>query len=214
MSLAFFFRTAPYDYLIPGSGLYESFDLVALEKAEPVPEADYKDFFKDNISRFCRSIDRVYCSTRKRGIATAELITNNPVATEDLNEIFFSMNDFISKQKFYSLSESKRLIVARRRFVKALVSNKLRESFGSVLTRASNVIQLIKAVDGNTVFFSHGFFMKVVESLVRNQLIIKKPKRLLKYFDGSSETFQFGEGFVLAKRKSILSFISYIRKKD
>jgi len=205
-------RTSPYIYLIPKKDLYTSFDLVALEAVEPKIKIEAERFLKDKVKLGFKP-DLVYCSTRKRSRQTAELVVEVPRETRDLNEIRFSMKDFITRDEFYSFKEAERLDQARRRFVRALINDRLKESFRAVISRAEKIIELIKKMKVNGVFFSHGFFMKVVEGLIKDPLIKQKPRRLLKYFDGPRETFYFNEGFRLQKSDSKLVFESYIRNK-
>lgn len=210
----FIIRTAPYNYQIKGMNLYQSFDVVAKREKDVVIKSKADDFLGKNVPEEIRNIDSVYCSPRKRSIQTANLISTNRTVLNELMEIKFKMENFISEREFFVNKGKPNVKKARKAFVKALIKNELEESYIKVFKRVEALLQVISQDDANKILvFSHGFFMKVVESYIKDKRIKSNPKRLLKYFNGDLETFKFCEGFVLEFTGKGYKFHSYIRNK-
>lgn len=208
----FIIRTAPYDYQIDGKNLYQSFNAVAKREIEVSIKPAARDLLGTDLFF---DIDSVYCSPRKRSIQTAKLITSHPKVFEELMEIGFKMEDFISEQNFYDKQGNPNVLVARKAFVKALIGSELKESYEEILRRIEFLLKLILEDKSDKVLiFSHGFFMKIIEAYIKDRSIQDNPKNLLKYFDGSSETFKFCEGFILELNDGKFEFNTYIRKTE
>ena len=83
-----------------------------------------------------------------------------------------------------------------------------------VILRIEKILMLSKSGEENILFISHGFFLKVIEAYIRDKSIKENPINLLKYFDGSHETFKFCEGFVVIYEREEFVFRTYIRNKS
>lgn len=213
MKKIFVIRSAPYDYLIKGKTLYESFDLVAQGKFSPKINNEigrkllgliFKQENKNDIF--------VICSRRKRSIETAQIITKKIRATNLLIEVDYKMGEFISETSFYGTHDKPDVDKARRSFVNALIHDKLQEKYNSVMSRIEKIVKVVSSADEKyIVLISHGFFMKIIEAYIRDPKIKNNPKKLLKYFSGRHETFHFCEGFVVGEQKGDFKFKKYIR---
>ncbi|MDO8503938.1 MAG: histidine phosphatase family protein [bacterium] len=208
----FIIRTTPYDYLIPGMNLYQSFNAVAKRKVEISVKPEAKEYFRKNLPIEILNTNSVYCSPRKRSIQTANFILSDPRVLEELIEVKFEMEDFITEKGFYDKQGNANVQKARKAFVKALVNNKLGESYKEVIQRIESLLKMISQDRSNKILvFSHGFFMKIIEAYVKDSSVKNRSKNLLKYFDGSSETFKFCGGFILEFENGEFEFNSYIK---
>ncbi len=208
-------RTAPYDYHLKGMSLYQSFNAVAKREIEVSIKRSAGSYFKNNLPKSIYKSDRVYCSPRKRSVQTAQFITDSPQILDELIEVKFKMEDFISEVKFYDEKGTPNVQKARKSFVKALVNSNLEESYESVMIRIESLLTEISQNKAKKIsVFSHGFFMKIIEAYIKDKNIKNNPQKLLKYFDGSAETFKFCEGFVLDFENGEFKFNSYIRNKE
>lgn len=213
MTKIFVLRSAPYDYLIKGKTLYESFDLVAQGKFSPKVNNEVgKQLLAPTFKQRSPNDIFVICSRRKRSIETAQIITKKIRATNLLVEVDYKMGDFISQTSFYGTRSKPNVDKARRSFVNALVQDRLQEKYNSVLNRIEKIFEVISSTDKKyIVLISHGFFMKIIEAYIKDPEIKYNPKKLLKYFSGRTETFHFCEGFVLVEEKGVFKFKKYIR---
>lgn len=210
----FIIRTAPYDYQLKGMNLYQSFNAVAKREVEVSikPTAAY---FKSNLSLETLESDSIYCSPRKRSILTAHFVTKKPKVMNELIEVRFKMEDFIPEKDFYDKQGNPKVKKARKYFVNALINSNLEESYKEVMQRIESLLKTISQDKSEkVVIFSHGFFMKIIEAYIKDRSIDNYPKNLLKYFDGSSETFKFCEGFILELSDGEFKFNAYIRKTE
>lgn len=187
-------RSAPYDYLIPGLNLYHSFDLVG----QGVYEVELD---QDQVQQFAKQLPAKYkaevvlSSPRLRSIQTGRMLADMVIIDENLREVGYTMPEIISEADFYDKTGKPNVDRARREFVQALIADELTESFGSVLERVENVLDRVyKMKEQKITLVSHGFFMKIFESYIMDPSIKDEPQRLLQYFDGSKETFRFGDG--------------------
>jgi len=208
MKIIYFLRTAQYPYQIKGEDLYDSFDAVATRKLDLGIQKTKDQLF----AKTFEDIEQIYCSPTKRSIQTAFLI-GNPQVREELREVFYSMKNFISKNKFFEDGEPN-VTKARKAFVSALIANELRESYTSVIRRIEQFLKQLQTTQGNSLVFSHGFFLKILEAYIRDTSIKSQPKKLLKYFSGETETFHFLEGFTVKEHNGKYIFESYIRKEQ
>ena len=95
MKIVYFLRSAPYDYLIEGFDLYDSFDLVARKKADPDINPTTIRIRIPNVS--------VFCAPDKRCFSTAKLICNEPKRLGLLSEIGYSMAEIMPKSEFFGI---------------------------------------------------------------------------------------------------------------
>lgn len=213
MKKIYILRSAPYDYLVKGKTLYESFDLVAQGKFSPKVNKEVgKQLLVPTFKQKNPNDIFVICSRQKRSIETAQFIANKIQTTNLLIEVGYKMDDFISKKSFYSKNGKPDVDKARRNFVSALIRNKLQEKYNSVINRIEKIFEIIRNTDEKyVVLISHGFFMKIIEAYIKDAEIKNSPKKLLKYFSGRHETFHFCEGFVLGEEGGTFKFKKYIR---
>lgn len=181
-------KTAPYSYKLPGRTLYNSFDAVARNIVDPGITGTYEKEYEGKGAA-------VFCSPRRRATQSAQLISHDFTQLPELREIEYKMSNFISRKEFYRYG-SPNVTLARKRFFRALVSGNLDESFASVIARIQRVIDMVsQSSPDKVIVISHGFFIKVFEAYIHDRSIKRNPQRLLNYFDGSHESFGFGEGF-------------------
>lgn len=194
MKTIFFLRSAKYDYTIPGLDLYDSFNAVI--KKEVIPEIiESKDDYLSRLSKRIRSIPTVFSSPDQRCQKTAAFITKKYRELHFLAEIEYVMEDFITKEAFFSGGKPQ-VDLARKLFVQALIQNQLRESYTSVLSRIQELqLFLVMSRRSEVVCISHGFLLKVIEAYFRDPRIVVDPRLLLQYFDGTEQTYAFGKGF-------------------
>lgn len=211
MKKIFIIRTAPYEYALMGRTLYQSFNDVAKHLVETHINKNFAHLFKTYTFLKQTNNISVYCSPRKRSIQTAKIACIHPIIMKELSEVKFCMENFIDEENFYSKQDKPLISKARRLFINALINNKLDESFQDVIHRIESVIQTIILEKNSTiVLFSHGFYMKIFESYIRDPYIKQNPRRVLNYFDGSVETFKFCEGFSLEASDKRILFHSYL----
>lgn len=209
-----FLRSAPYDYLMGENDLYDSFDLVARGTVDPGLNEGALEKLKQVSAKLPFKPCVVYSSGLLRSRQTARVIGAKVIVREELGEVKYRMKEFISRSDFYSLEARPNINKARRLFIKSLVNNKLSESYSQVMARAMALLTLIgREPYAKIGVVSHGFFLKIVESLIRDRTIETIPLRLLNYFNGQRETFKFGEGYCVRLAKNNFSFIGYIRNK-
>ena len=186
-------RSAPYEYLVPGMNLYESFNVVGKGDYEVEISEKEATIFVEKLSDELKC-KTVFTSPRVRSQQTGKLLTSQPIVVEDLREVLYNMDEFISEDDFFDTNGKPNVTKARKAFVKTLINDDLTEKFGSVIERIESLIKKVIDTDAEIiVMVSHGFFMKIFEAYVIDPSIKYEPNRLLKYFSGASETFAFGE---------------------
>lgn len=209
MKKVIFIRTAPYNYLIEGCNLYESFDAVAKKKIDVSLRNDARIVFKKNFPR--GTYKEVFCSPRLRSKQTARFLTKNPKQLSILSEVYYGMGDFITQGDFLGKDHIPNVMRARTAFVNALIENKLGESYKNVINRVKKVLKKASKSELNQIFISHGFFLKIIEAYIKDPSIEHAPSNLLKYFDGKGETFHFCEGFKVEFDGKKFTFKKYLR---
>lgn len=212
MKKIYILKTAPYSYKIDGLSLYDSFSLVGEKKLDPSIKIEKFEIFKKNISEYIDTSQIIFCSNLKRSIQSAQMFKKKIIILGILREIDFSMIQIMDAHNFKE--DPKSIMTARRNFVNGLINNQLTESFIDVIRRIEKLLLYLQTRDEmEIIIFSHGFFMKILEAFLRNKELKNKPKILSKYFDGSRETFNFGEGFLIIEKNKTFSFINYVHNK-
>lgn len=190
-----FLRPLNYNYKIGDHDIYDSFDLVARRNVNPSIIPIDKATALSTAPDLLKQADVVYCSRAIRSQETAAFFSDTPI-TLPVHEIEYSMSDFIPKEDFYLPDGSPDVNKARRLFFQAFTEDRLQESFQSVIDRIKYTLQVIKEVDSEFVaVITHGFLLAVIEAYIRDPSIEEDPKKLLDYYDGSTITFHFFEGF-------------------
>ncbi len=139
----------------------------------------------------------IYCSMAQRAYETASAISQKDTKsvitkTNLLDEISFNLRDLLSCDEFNTFGSN----LVRKRFVEAFIKDKLRESRSSLKQRIEQVYEIITSLkDGNYLFISHSFFMKLVQVYVQHSDLFSRPTILQENFDVTKKTFQFGHGF-------------------
>lgn len=211
---AYFLRSAPYNYIVPGKNLYQSFDLVARKKYDPHLIERAGDFFKQNVPKEVFHTQESFTSSDKRCIQTADFLEVSYETSPLLSEVRYIMGNLIKESEFFEQNGKPNVNKARKVFVNNLIGNKLEESYASVISRIDKLMTIIKQNELTCItMFSHGFYLKIIEAYIKNPSIKDDPCKLLQYFNGSNETFRFCEGFKVEINNDNVKFIRYIRNK-
>lgn len=198
MKKIFVLRSARYNYLIGNHDLYDSFDLVAKGLVDPKLLADYKDDFLKVLRVNKISSDCVICADQRRSIQTGGMICKRVAVSNLLREVSYSMGEFIGRDNFYYKNGTPNIKAARQQLVKALVKDKLSESFSHILKRIDKIFQRANGLNCQSiVLISHGFIMKIFEIYVLHPEIKVNHSLFLKYYLGDTEAFKFCQGFVI-----------------
>lgn len=210
MKTLYFVRTGPYEYKIPGRDLYDSFNVVAIRECDPGLKDGATEYIAQHLSQIVPASDLILTSPTRRSSMSGKSINNTIYSSPLLYEVKYRMDNFIDRNDFY-INNVPNVTKARKAFVRALIDSELEESYSEVLKRVSSLLELVNARSATTiVLFSHGFFLKIVEAYIRDQEIITKPQKLLRYFTGEVETFKFCEGFVVEENNKSFTFRHYI----
>ena len=211
MTISYFLRGAPYDYNVAGLNLYQSFDALAKGYADP-PILEEKESYRSKLEKkvgFQRHA--LICAPDKRSFQTAQLICPMPKKREALSEIRYSMYNFISETEFFGTVTKPDVKKARERFVDALVADRLDEPYDKIMARVKRTLAEAKGEGHESVIaISHGFFMKVLECYVRDNLIDVHPERLRIQFEGKSIAYDFLCGFRITFDQEIPRFAGYM----
>lgn len=206
-------RTAPYTYQLPQLDLYESFDLIALHKADPLL-LPFDRKTKKKLQNIISVSADVWCAPDTRSIQTAKYMEAKPMVHNQLAEIGYSMSEIISRTAFYDNQGKPKVDSARRSFFSQLVSNRLTESYTQVIKRIEELMDIIQRNNTNLVCISHSFFMKVLETYIRDKKIKNDPHLLLSYYDGSTKAYDFLSGFIIRKENNKFSIEKENRDMD
>jgi hypothetical protein len=115
MRSIFFVRCAPYNYKVREFDLYDSFNLTAKGNIDPEIFANSSIFLKKNLPENIFKSDIIYCPPEKRTTQTAALIDKTKVCIlDELKEISYIMENFISKADFYDLHGGPKVDAARQ----------------------------------------------------------------------------------------------------
>jgi broad specificity phosphatase PhoE len=217
MRSIFFVRCAPYNYKVREFDLYDSFNLTAKGNIDPEIFANSSIFLKKNLPENIFKSDIIYCPPEKRTTQTAALIDKTKVCIlDELKEISYIMENFISKADFYDLHRGPKVDAARQNFFNAFVVGRVLENPTAVLKRLDNVLNRIieqESTNYSTVIM-HGFLLKVLEVYLRHPIIKDNPSILLKYYSGKYIGYKFCEGFEASYKDNSLEIIKYIRNKN
>lgn len=190
-----FLRPAPYNYILPQKGLYDSYNAVAKGQADTMVNiADIplaiRVFAKDAL---------VIASPASRTKLTAEALSSDFVVHDDAAEIGYTMEQLMPSGEFAKFSESVATTMARKRYFPALFADKLVESHESALARVVALLKFATAQDKNVVVISHGFFMKLVEVAVLDPNAVADIKLFQKHYDGAKPAYDFLNGPTFTK---------------
>jgi hypothetical protein len=189
-------RCGPYDDSSLGGDLYESFEKMARGgdnlKLKPNAEAVFKAKFPSEFKKCGLAVSAL----ELRCVQTAKMISKNKLVTlPELGEISFSMKEIISKQDFFK-GGMPQVELARKLFVNKLMAGEITESLQSIISRVESVLNFIeKEKSEKIVLVSHSFFMKVMETYIKDPQIEKKPKRIKNYFTGREKFYDYFGGF-------------------
>lgn len=204
-------RSLPYTYRINGLDLYDSFDAVARREVDPHISPPTTESLA-RLKSVTEKSDLVYISDTCRSRETASFLSKSFTITPLLNEIQYSMHDFIEKDVFVTMSEN--VTYARKSFFRAYINNKLREEHKAIISRIDQIFEMIDREDAeNVLLISHGFFIKLVEAYVRLPGFRFDPRQLLSLYDGSVPTYPFSGGIQIHKNDNVINFISQVSEE-
>lgn len=207
MKKIYFLRTAPYNYQLKGMDLYDSFNAVATRTRDVSINKEAINFV---LPRVIKEAQKIFSSPAKRSVQTARLF-GKPSVFKELYEVNYSMHEFIEKEDFFKEGKPN-VTKARKAFVRALIKNELKETYASVMRRIEELLFiLLPQEQAGCIVISHGFFLKILEAYTLDSSIKKYPNKLLKYFSGDTETFHFGEGFLVDSTNNQYTFNKYIK---
>ncbi len=211
----YFLRSAPYDYILPGRTLYQSFDDVARRKSDPPLRKNANVLFLEQIPHISAKQYLVLYAPSKRSKQTAEFFEKATMREEPLlAEIEYSMQQVIDEELFYDSTGKPDIMRARQSFVDSFIHNTLEEPYREVIGRIEKLLDQLKQEQYSTIMLiSHGFFLKVIESYIRDKGIVDDPIQLKFYFTGETETFHFCEGFIAEQQNRHVRILSYVRNK-
>ncbi|MDE1857316.1 MAG: phosphoglycerate mutase family protein [Candidatus Micrarchaeota archaeon] len=199
-------RCAPYEYILPGMDLYESFDAVATGNYDPQIKPGFRMAVGDDIVDYT-----VLYAPDTRCKQTAKLISENAQPLQQLREVGYNMSQVISRFDFIGADGHPNVQRARQGFMDALVNNRLSENYRDVAERAESLINYAADVEcRNVIMVSHAFFMKFVEVYLKDNGLLNDPHVLQRYFDTSHEAYGFCGGFKARTEYGIFRFDSYI----
>ena len=206
----YFLRTAPYDYLLQGKNLYESFNMVAQGDVGVVLRPGAKKTFLSSVPAETLKVQSVFSSPRNSLPLTAKFISKKPILLDELVEIGYKMEDFITQGEFFKAGIPN-VNLARTRFVDALIANQLQEDYSHIFERIDHLLKIIGQDDSQDIaVITHGFILKVIESYAHSSKVKTDPTLIKKYFSGDTEGFKFCEGFIAELSADRLKFVSYI----
>lgn len=201
MKKIIFVRTAPYQYRLADKSLYESFDLIGLQEANP-KISDPSEKTINEVGEIIKKYkpELILSSRLIRSQGTAKLFSDSITSFSELNEIKFSMKDFSNPS---DLPDNKfnhdKMNSLRQSFSKALMNNQLRENRKNIEERVANFVNFLENIDlsGNILCCSHGFIMKIFENYFISKGRIRDAKSLTNMYDWEKPTYEFLEGFVI-----------------
>lgn len=192
-NIFYLIRPAPYDYLLKGMDLYDSFNAVATNIVD-VGISSNAATFSRMLNKIAKTA-QVFCANDKRAFQTALLFAKHPIKLDVLHEIRYGMNQVMPKAVFFGTGNKPNIVIARRSFAEALARDGLAEDYSKVSNRTVKLLDYIKSVKGEAaVLISHGFFMKFVEIYLKENAISQDTGLFLKHFKEDSSMFGFCEG--------------------
>lgn len=214
MKQIYFIRSAPYKYQADGMTLYQSFNAVIKKEIQPKLLPGGKEYLTSVVPQELFAVQSAYTSEDPRCIETAKFFASQIVVTPFLQDLNYEMENFMSEKDFQHEGKPN-VTKARMALIQALVEDRLQDSFGSLLHRITNVLDLLQADKATAIAcVSHGFFIKLIEIYLRHPEIEHDPKSFLKYYTGSQEAFGFCEGFVVTVEEELFKVSSSIKKND
>ncbi|MBU0569972.1 histidine phosphatase family protein [Patescibacteria group bacterium] len=169
---------------------YDGYKFIALKKEDPDIEGCLIDVPP-------MGIKKIFHSTQKRGIETAQMFSKdlkvkNLTALKELKEITFDLGNLLNEKEFNKFGSN----LVRKRFIEAFVNDTLMESRKKIRKRTDDLLEkLSKLNGGNYLIISHSFLMKLLHVYLLDQNLFDCPEILSKYFDTTKKTFEFGCGF-------------------
>lgn len=182
-------RPAPYVYKFKGQSLYESYNLVAANAANP---NIHRAQLSNRLSAFKNY--QIASSPLKRARQTADAVQSKYRIVEELKEVEYSMKQLLSEAQFQRLGD-KATTYARIRFFEALFNNELDESLHEVHIRVERLVTKLSQYNKPVLAVSHGFFMKYLEFYLRDKHAALNYSEFQEFYDGTHPTYEFLEGF-------------------
>jgi len=164
---------------------YKGYSLIGLQKIDPRIEKGKRLNFNKNVSL-------VFCSELKRGQETAKTYGFEFKILDLLNEIKFNLGDLLAEHEYSKFGSA----LVRKRFVEKFIKDELEEKRIAIKKRITNLLKLLRELpEGSYMLISHSFFMKILETYLKEDNLFEEPILVKKYFDINHKTFDFGKGF-------------------
>lgn len=138
----------------------------------------------------------IVSSPQKRALQTAKLLQKLYLPKikikkdKNLNEIPFSL-DSLDEGTYSSTA-------ARHKFLDDFIADKLIEKRAHIKARIMRVFDKYNG-KGKTVFITHTFLMKVIQTLLIYPDLFKSPRKLKNNFDTSKRLFDYCSSFTLTR---------------
>lgn len=196
--------SAPILHEIPPHDLYDSFDLVSQGKLQAPLKMEAAEIISNfNFPFDIHSIKTILTAEGGQTFDTAKLIVDAKelqdveiIQTPNLNGVCFSMNQLIGKEEFLK-SYDNAIIKARKEFIINFFNNQLIESRNSVITRMNQLMDQIKEFPNNTLYISHGFYMKLLEIYVNAPEKFNSVDALIEAFEPTKIPYESLHGFYI-----------------
>ena len=185
--MVFICKTLKYDpKLNINDSLYYGYRLVGMQKYDPNIIAKNNNILVNK--------NNAVCSTSKRTIQTAQYFGFMSIKTIPiLNEIKFDLGKLLTEKEFNKYGSS----LVRTRFIEAFISNDLNEKRQNIQNRINLLIDYIKNNEFTT-YFSHSFFMKILQAYIESKYqLFESPEILYHFIDANKPTYEYGKGFVI-----------------
>lgn len=189
-----------YDPILENLDKFGSYDLITTKKYSPpvLSEPTILKFNQYLSDSYIDDLQGLFCSPQIRSIQTASLLTkiyNLNIKYDvipEIDEITFSLKDLLSINE-YTIKGSN---LVRERFVNAFIQDTLIESRSEIKNRLDKFISHTRTLPiGKYLYFSHSFFMKLLQIYTFYPDLFDKPDIILNQFDYSKKTFDNVDGF-------------------
>ncbi len=197
----FIFKTGVYDPLIAGLDKYDSYELVTTQQySPPITRSQTLEKIKLHIEpKIKQTKTQLFCSYENRTFETARLFSESYfkkkleiVSLYEINEIKFSLKSLLTKTE-YDICGSN---LVRERFIEHFIKDQLLESRRQIEKRMKSFLKRVQLLpEGQHIFFSHSFYMKLLQIYLDNRSLFSKSTISKEAFDPTRRTFDCCEGF-------------------
>jgi len=184
-------KVFPYNPTFNGRfSKYEGYHLIGLQERVVGINSTINVSLSEKIS------NPIYYSPLRRAEETALFLKNalglQIEQVEFIKEIKFSLKNLLTDDE-YNLYGSK---LVRERFAKSFIKDELTEKRSDIRERINKLIEFLRILpEGKYLLISHSFFMKVLQSYIKEKNLFENPQILNKHFNFNKKTFKNGKGF-------------------